>query len=40
MKTFNQFQEDMSKLPGLGGGGGEAPTQLVQYLKANLLKKE
>ena len=22
MKTFNQFQEDMSKLPGLGGGGG------------------
>ena len=22
MKTFSQFQEDMSKLPGLGGGGG------------------
>ena len=22
MKTFQQFQEDMSKLPGLGGGGG------------------
>ena len=22
MKTFNQFQEDMSKLPGLDGGGG------------------
>ena len=22
MKTFNQFQEDISKLPGLGGGGG------------------
>ncbi len=22
MKTFKQFQEDMSKLPGLGGGGG------------------
>jgi len=22
MKTFNQFQEDTSKLPGLGGGGG------------------
>ena len=22
MKTFQQFQEDISKLPGLGGGGG------------------
>ena len=22
MKSFQQFQEDMSKLPGLGGGGG------------------
>ena len=22
MKTFIQFQEDMNKLPGLGGGGG------------------
>ena len=22
MKTYQQFQEDMSKLPGLGGGGG------------------
>ena len=22
MKTFQQFQEDMNKLPGLGGGGG------------------
>ena len=22
MKTFERFQEDMSKLPGLGGGGG------------------
>jgi len=22
MKSFSQFQEDMSKLPGLGGGGG------------------
>ena len=22
MKSFRQFQEDMSKLPGLGGGGG------------------
>ena len=22
MKTFSEFQEDMSKLPGLGGGGG------------------
>ena len=22
MKSFNEFQEDMSKLPGLGGGGG------------------
>ena len=22
MKTFQQFQEDLSKLPGLGGGGG------------------
>ena len=22
MKTFAEFQEDMSKLPGLGGGGG------------------
>ena len=22
MKNFKQFQEDMSKLPGLGGGGG------------------
>ena len=22
MKTFKQLQEDMSKLPGLGGGGG------------------
>ena len=22
MKSFSEFQEDMSKLPGLGGGGG------------------
>ena len=22
MKSFAEFQEDMSKLPGLGGGGG------------------
>ena len=22
MKTYQQFQEDMGKLPGLGGGGG------------------
>ena len=22
MKTFQQFQEDISNLPGLGGGGG------------------
>ena len=22
MKTFQQFQEDMDQLPGLGGGGG------------------
>ena len=22
VKTFQQFQEDLSKLPGLGGGGG------------------
>ena len=22
MKTYQQFKEDMSKLPGLGGGGG------------------
>ena len=24
MKYFHQFQEDISKLPGLGGGGGGA----------------
>ena len=38
MKTFNQFQEDMSKLPGLGGGGGGTDA-ITDKSKSKSLKK-
>jgi len=38
MKTFQQFQEDMSKLPGLGGGGG-GTNAITAKAKGKSLKK-
>ena len=38
MKTFIQFQEDMSKLPGLGGGGGGTDS-IMAVSKSKSLKK-
>ena len=38
MKTFKQFQEDMSKLPGLGGGGGGTDA-ITAKSKGKTLKK-
>ena len=38
MKTFSQFQEDMSKLPGLGGGGGGTDS-IMAVSKSKSLKK-
>ena len=38
MKTFQQFQEDMSKLPGLGGGGGGTDA-ITATAKGKSLKK-
>ena len=38
MKTFNQFQEDMSKLPGLGGGGGGTDS-ITDKSQSKSLKK-
>ena len=38
MKTFKQFQEDMSKLPGIGGGGGGTDS-ITAKSSAKSLKK-
>ena len=38
MKSFQQFQEDMSKLPGLGGGGGGTDA-ITSKSSAKSLKK-
>jgi len=38
MKTFSEFQEDMSKLPGLGGGGGGTDS-IMSKAKGKSLKK-
>ena len=38
MKTFKQLQEDMSKLPGLGGGGGGTDS-ITGKSSAKSLKK-
>ena len=38
MKTFQQFQEDISKLPGLGGGGGGTDS-IMAVSKSKSLKK-
>ena len=38
MKTFSQFQEDMSKLPGLGGGGGGTDS-ISAVSKSKSIKK-
>ena len=38
MKSFSQFQEDMSKLPGLGGGGGGTDS-ITDKSPAKSLKK-
>jgi len=42
MKTFSEFQEDMSKLPklpGLGGGGGGTNSITDKSHLLNLLKE-
>ena len=38
MKTFQQFQEDISKLPGLGGGGG-GTNSITDKSPAKSIKK-
>ena len=38
MKTFQQFQEDISNLPGLGGGGGGTDS-IMAVSKSKSLKK-
>ena len=38
MKSFSEFQEDMSKLPGLGGGGG-GTNSISAVSKSKSLKK-
>ena len=38
MKSFSEFQEDMSKLPGLGGGGGGTDS-IMSKAKGKSLKK-
>ena len=39
MKTFNLFQEDMSKLPGLGGGGGGTDSIMATSRSKSVGKK-
>ena len=38
MKTFQQFQEEISKLPGLGGGGG-GTNSITDKSPAKSIKK-
>ena len=38
MKTFQQFQEDISNLPGLGGGGGGTDS-IIEEAPGKSLKK-
>ncbi len=39
MKTFAEFQEDMSKLPGLGGGGGGTDAITAKSKSKSLAKR-
>ena len=39
MKTFQQFQEDISKLPGLGGGGGGTDSIMAPGTSKSLKKR-